>query len=45
VAMGYVETGQAKPGTGVKLMVRGQARTGEVTALPFVPPRYYREPL
>ncbi len=42
VAMGYVETGQAKPGTGVKLMVRGQARTGEVTALPFVPPRYYR---
>ncbi len=42
VAMGYVETGQAKPGTGVRLMVRGQAREGEVTALPFVPPRYYR---
>ena len=42
VAMGYVETGQAKPGTGVKLMVRGQARAGEVVALPFVPLRYYR---
>jgi aminomethyltransferase len=42
VAMGYVETGQAKPGTGVKLIVRGEARAGEVTALPFVPPRYYR---
>ncbi len=42
VAMGYVETGQTELGTGVKLLVRGQARAGEVAALPFVPPRYYR---
>ncbi len=42
VAMGYVESGQAELGTGVKLMVRGRARAGAVAALPFVPPRYYR---
>ena len=40
--IGKAVTGQAGPGTEVKLMVRGQARAGEVAALPFVPPRYYR---
>jgi aminomethyltransferase len=40
VAMGYVETAFAAPGTGVDLMVRGRALPAHVSALPFVPHRY-----
>ena len=42
VSMGYVETGHAEAGTTIDLMVRGKARPGQVTALPFVPHRYLR---
>ena len=40
VAMGYVESAFAAPGTAVQLVVRGQAMPGEVAKLPFVPHRY-----
>jgi aminomethyltransferase len=42
IAMGYVESAQAGPGTALALVVRGAARPARVAALPFVPHRYYR---
>jgi len=42
VAMGYVETAHAAPGTRLHLIVRGKALEAEVVQLPFVPQRYYR---
>jgi aminomethyltransferase len=42
VAMGYVETACAAPGTAVDLMVRGKALPGRVVDLPFVAHRYYK---
>jgi aminomethyltransferase len=42
IAMGYVETAYAKPGTGLRLLVRGKPLAAEVTAMPFVPHHYYR---
>lgn len=42
ISMGYVEAEYAEPGTGLELMVRGQARAATVTPLPFTPHRYYR---
>lgn len=43
VAMGYVDSAHATPGTDIDLMVRGQARPAKVAAMPFVPHRYYRK--
>jgi aminomethyltransferase len=42
VAMGYVATGHAAPGTKIELMVRGKARPAEIVPLPFFPTRYKR---
>jgi aminomethyltransferase len=42
IAMGYVETAQARLGTALALVVRGAARPARVAALPFVPHRYFR---
>ena len=42
VAMGYVETAHAKPGTVVWAPVRGKPQPLEVVRLPFVQQRYYR---
>ena len=42
VAMGYVVTAQAAPGTAVQLLVRGKALPAKVVAMPFVPHRYRR---
>jgi len=42
VAMGYVETALAKPGTELRAIVRGKAHTVLVAKTPFVPQRYYR---
>jgi aminomethyltransferase len=42
VAMGYVETKFAAPGTAVTLMVRGKALPARVAPMPFVPHRYVR---
>ena len=42
IAMGYVETRFAAPGTAVMLVVRGKPMPARVAALPFVPHRYVR---
>jgi aminomethyltransferase len=42
VALGYVETAFAAPGTELDLMVRGQALPAAVASLPFVPHTYKR---
>jgi aminomethyltransferase len=42
VAMGYVQTAYAQPGTPVNLMVRGKPLSAAVAPLPFVPHRYAR---
>jgi aminomethyltransferase len=42
ISMGYVDAQFAEPGTGLELMIRGQARPATVTPLPFVPHRYFR---
>lgn len=42
IAMGYVPPQLATPGTRLQAMVRGKAVPMEVSALPFVPNRYYR---
>ncbi len=43
VAMGYVQSAHAAPGSEIGLMVRGEARPGNVVAMPIVPHRYYRK--
>jgi aminomethyltransferase len=40
VAMGYVAAEHAKPGTSVKLIVRGRALSASIVPLPFVAHRY-----
>ncbi len=42
VAMGYVASGHASPGTAVNLMIRGKAQPAEIVALPFVAHNYKR---
>jgi aminomethyltransferase len=42
IAMGYVETAHAGLGTKLHLMVRGKPLLAEITAMPFVPHRYFR---
>ncbi|MBL8589686.1 MAG: glycine cleavage system aminomethyltransferase GcvT [Methylobacteriaceae bacterium] len=42
MAMGYVESAHAAPGTRLSLMVRGKALPAAVAPLPFVPARFYR---
>ena len=42
VAMGYVRSDLAVPGTGIELMLRGKARPAEIAQLPFIPPKYKR---
>ena len=42
IAMGYVESAYAKPGTSIHVMVRDQSVPATISPLPFVPYRYYR---
>jgi aminomethyltransferase len=42
IAMGYVATAFAQPGTEVEVDLRGRSLTAVVAALPFVEHRYYR---
>lgn len=44
VAMGYVPPSLAVPGTRVQAVVRGKPVPMEVSAMPFVPNRYFRGP-
>ena len=43
IAMGYVASGLAEPGTALKLEQRGKLFDARVAAMPFVPHRYYRK--
>ncbi len=43
IAMGYVPTALAAPGTQLTLRIRGKAHEAEVVTLPFVPHRYFRK--
>ena len=42
VAMGYVDTGLARPDTELQAIVRGRQHPVNVVKLPFVKQRYYR---
>ena len=42
IAMGYVASAHAAPGSALSLMVRGTPRPARVVPLPFVPHRSYR---
>ena len=42
IAMGYVESQYADEGAPVEINVRGKRHPARITALPFVPTRYYR---
>jgi aminomethyltransferase len=44
IAMGYVATALAEPGTALKLEQRGKLFEATVTPMPFVPHRYHRKP-
>jgi aminomethyltransferase len=43
VAMGYVASDAAAPGTALTLVVRGKDLAARVASLPFVPHRYFRK--
>ncbi len=42
IAMAYVSTDNAAPGTRVNAVVRGKPVPMEVAPMPFTPPRYHR---
>lgn len=42
IAMGYIESDFAEPGTEISLLVRGRLREARVCALPFLQPNYHR---
>ncbi|PZF78570.1 glycine cleavage system aminomethyltransferase GcvT [Aestuariivirga litoralis] len=42
IAMGYVETASAAPGTKINLVVRGQPMPAAIVSLPFIPNRFKR---
>jgi len=44
IAMGYVATALAVPGTALKLEQRGKIFDARVTTMPFVPHQYHRKP-
>jgi aminomethyltransferase len=44
IAMGYVETEMAKPGTEIYIKIRNKMQKAEVSKMPFVESRYYRLP-
>jgi aminomethyltransferase len=44
IAMGYIRDGFQKAGTEVDVVVRGRARSAVVHKMPFVPPKYHKEP-
>jgi len=45
IAMGYVDSAFAAPGTALSLVVRDMPRPARVVPLPFVATRYYRGPI
>lgn len=45
IAMGFVPPAHSAAGTRLKVAVRGRQQDATVTALPFVPHRYFRKPV
>ena len=43
IAMGFVESGFASPGTRLEIEVRGKRIAATISAMPFVPHRYHRK--
>ena len=43
IAMAYVKSGMHKSGTPVEVVVRGKRRKAEVTKMPFVPSKYWKQ--
>jgi len=43
IAMAYVPTASAAPGTPIRIAQRGKVHEAEVAAMPFVPHRYHRK--
>lgn len=43
IAMGYIKDGLHKSGTEVEVVVRGKARKGVVTKMPFLDTKYFKE--
>ena len=43
IAMAYVRSGMHKSGTPVEVVVRGKRRKAEVTKMPFVPSKYWKQ--
>ena len=43
IAMAYVKNGTHKSGTPVEVVVRGKRRKAEVTKMPFVPSKYWKQ--
>jgi aminomethyltransferase len=43
IAMGYIKDGFHKSGTNVEVVVRGKKRKAQVTKMPFVPSKYWKE--
>lgn len=44
IAMAYVPADQSEPGTTITIEQRGKPFTGTVTAMPFIPHNYHRQP-
>lgn len=44
IAMGYVDSGFTEVGTALSIEVRGRSLAATVSAMPFVPNRYFRKP-
>jgi len=42
IAMGYVESALSNAGTKLAVRVRGKVGAAEITKMPFVPTRYYK---
>ncbi|KAF5569642.1 glycine cleavage system T [Fusarium phyllophilum] len=42
IAMGYIKSGNQKAGTEVDVVVRGKARKGTVTKMPFIQTKYWK---
>ncbi|TQS38394.1 hypothetical protein Golomagni_01100 [Golovinomyces magnicellulatus] len=43
ISMGYIKDGFHRPGTKINVVVRGKGRKAEVTKMPFVPAKYWKE--
>ena len=43
--MGYIKDGMHKAGTEVDVVVRGKKRKAVVAKMPFIPSKYFKQPM